>query len=285
SFAIRGAAPDRSADSGRVFGIDPIHVKRDVIAGGAAPGHAERFLHDGAHAALVDVAHGEDFDSGFADVFFFKVVDVADADEHAILRPHFGREIVDLAKLNGRKSHKRGERHAVHVAARRRVGRVHVGVSVDPEQPDFLVLAAVELGHARHRAHCNRVIAAEDERNLAGFERLQYQFGALGAGGGDFLEVFGIGRACFFLLGNGDGNVAGILDNVPDGFKARFQSGNANGGGTHVNPAAGLAKVKRNTDHANVARGDAAVGRAALWHSELSVVSSQLDQFALSKTY
>jgi len=83
----------------------------------------------------------------FADVFFFKVVDVADADEHAILRPHFGREVVDLAEFEGRKSHERGERHAVDVAARGRVGSIHVGVSVDPEQSDFLVLAAVELGH------------------------------------------------------------------------------------------------------------------------------------------
>src|SRR5208337_5219743 len=77
-FAISRSAPDRSADAGRVFGIDPIHVERDVIAGGAASGHAESFLHNGAHAAFIDVAHGEDFDSGFADVFFFEVVDVAD---------------------------------------------------------------------------------------------------------------------------------------------------------------------------------------------------------------
>jgi len=120
------------------------------------------------------------------------------------------------------------------------------------------------------------VIASKNERNLPGFERLQYHIGALGAGSGDLLEVFEISRACFFLLGDGDGNVAGILDNVPDGLKARFQSGNPNGGRTHVNPAAGLAKVKRNTDHADVARRDAAVGRAALSHRmRFSVPGSQ----------
>src|SRR5208337_3408841 len=84
-FAIRGAAPDRSADAGRVVGIDPVHVERDVIAGGAASSHAKRFFHDGAHAPFVNVAHGEDFDSGLADVFLFKVVHVADTHEHAIL--------------------------------------------------------------------------------------------------------------------------------------------------------------------------------------------------------
>src|ERR1035437_387247 len=112
-FAIGGAAPDRSADAGRVFGIDPIHVERDVIAGGAASGHAERFLHDRAHAAFVDVAHGEDFDSGLADVFFFKVVDIADADEHAIFRLHFGREVVNGAGLEGGKPQEGGGGHTV----------------------------------------------------------------------------------------------------------------------------------------------------------------------------
>src|SRR6266849_5926602 len=131
-FAIGGAAPDRSANAGRVFRIDPIHIERDVIAGGAAAGHAESFFHHGAHAAFVDVAHGEDFDAGFADVFFFKVIDVADADEHAIFRLYFGREVVDVAEFDGRKAHERGERHAVDVAAGGRVGGVHVGVSVDP---------------------------------------------------------------------------------------------------------------------------------------------------------
>ncbi len=162
----------------------------------------------------------------------------------------------------------------MHVAAGRRVGRVHVGVGVDPEEADFLVLAAVELGDAGHRAGGDRVIAAEDERNFAGFERLQHQVGALGAGGGDFLEVLGVGCAFFFLLGDGDGDVAGVFDNVADGFEARFESGDADGGRTHVNAAAGLAEVERNADHADLAWGDAAERRVALRPS-VSVLSSQ----------
>src|SRR6266478_6091932 len=259
-FAIRGAAPDRSADAGRVFGIDPVHVEGDVIAGGAAPGHAEGFLHHGPHAAFVDVAHGENFDSGFADVFFFKAVHVADADEHTIFRLYFGREVVDVAEFDRRKAHDRRERHAVDVAAGRRVGSIHVGVGVDPEEADFLALAAVELGHARHGTRRDGVIAAEDERNFAGFERLQYQIGALYTCGSDFLEVFRVGRAFFFLFWDGDGDVAGVFDNVSDGFETRFESSDADGGRTHVNAAAGLAEVKRNTDHSDLAWSDVAEG-------------------------
>ena len=122
------------------------------------------------------------------------------------------------------------------------------------------------------------MIAAENQRNFAGFERLQHQVGALGAGGGDFLQVFGVGCAFFFLLGNGDRDVARVFDDVPDGFEARFQSGDADRRRTHVHAAARLPKVKRNADHANLARSDVAECRASLRHrssSQFSVLSSQ----------
>ena len=111
------------------------------------------------------------------------------------------------------------------------------------------------------------MIAAEDERNFAGFERLQYQVGALGAGGGNLPEILGAGRAFFFLLGDGYGDVAGVFDQMPDGFETGFESGDADGGRTHINAAAGLSEIKRHTDHADLARGDVAVGRAALGHT------------------
>ena len=44
------------------------------------------------------------------------------------------------------------------------------------------LLAAVKLGDAGHRAGRNRVIAAEDERNLRRLQRLDDQLGFLRAG-------------------------------------------------------------------------------------------------------
>src|ERR1700689_142546 len=63
-LAVGGAAAYGSAHSGGVLGIDPVHVEGNVVAGRAASGHAEGFFHDCAHAALVNVAHGEDADAG-----------------------------------------------------------------------------------------------------------------------------------------------------------------------------------------------------------------------------
>src|SRR5277367_5875182 len=89
-LAVGGASAYGSADAGGVFGIDPVHVKRDVIAGGAASGGAQSFFHHGAHAAFIDVAHGVDLaDAGATDVFFLGGVDVAHADEDGV----FGRDL------------------------------------------------------------------------------------------------------------------------------------------------------------------------------------------------
>ena len=145
AFAIGGAAPDGRADAGRVFGIDPVQIERDVIADGAASGQAQRLFHHRAHATLVDVAHGEDVHAGAANVLALVFVHVADADQHTIFRPHLGTEAIHVAEWRVEQPHDGTERHAMNVAAGRGFGRVDVAVGVDPQQPDALVLATVKL--------------------------------------------------------------------------------------------------------------------------------------------
>src|SRR5262245_61613592 len=124
SFAICGAAPHRCAHAGSVFGIDPVHVEGDVIAGRAASGHAEGFFHDGAHTTLVDIAHGEDFYTRTANVFLLVRVDIANAYQHAILRPHLRREIENVPEFGWPQAHDGRKRHPVHVSAGRGFGSV-----------------------------------------------------------------------------------------------------------------------------------------------------------------
>src|SRR6266496_6754245 len=95
-FAISGAASDWSADTGRIFRINPIHVERNVVPGGAASGNTQSFFHHGSHAALVDSAHGKNVNPRPAHIFFFYRVDVADADQHTVLRRYLGREIENI---------------------------------------------------------------------------------------------------------------------------------------------------------------------------------------------
>src|SRR5262249_31784338 len=93
-LAITGAAANRRADAGGILRIDPIHVERDVITGCATAGHAQRFFDHGAHAALVNIAHGVNLDTGLANVFLLAAIDVAYAHQHAVLRLDLGRETV-----------------------------------------------------------------------------------------------------------------------------------------------------------------------------------------------
>src|SRR5437588_7112463 len=65
-FAIAGATAHGCPYTGSVFGVDPIHVERDVITGGAASGDAEGFFDNDPHATLVDIAHGVDFNPDVA---------------------------------------------------------------------------------------------------------------------------------------------------------------------------------------------------------------------------
>src|SRR5215472_10036162 len=84
-------------------------------------------------------------------MFSFVGIHVANTNEHAILRPHLGRKVVNVSQFRRPQAHDRGQRHAVHVAAGRGFGGIHVAVRVDPEQPDFVVLAPVKLSYARYR--------------------------------------------------------------------------------------------------------------------------------------
>ena len=144
------------------------------------------------------------------------------------------------------------QRHAVDIAAGRGLGRVHVAVGVNPDQSDLLVLAAIKLGHACHRSRRHRVVSAQHQRNFAGFQRLQDQFGMLGAGGGDFLQILRMGSALLLLFGDRDGNIAAVFDDVADGLETGFEPGDTNRGRAHVHAAAGLAQIERDSDHPNL---------------------------------
>ena len=73
----------------------------------------------------------------------------------------------------------------MHVAAGRGFGGIDVGVGVDPDQADGLILAAVELGDAGNRPGCHGMVPAKRQRNFSGLERLDHEFRMFRASGGD----------------------------------------------------------------------------------------------------
>ena len=137
-------------------------------------------------------------------IFLFHRVNVAHAHQHAILRLHLGGKIEDVCQFRRPQPQQRGQRHAMHVSAGRRVRRVDVGVRVDPDQAHLLILPAVKFGDARHRSGGHGMISAQRQRNLSRLQRLDHQFRMLGAGRGNLLQIFGVRVAFFFLFRNRD---------------------------------------------------------------------------------
>ena len=132
-----------------------------MVTSGVASGEAQRLFHDGAHAALIDVAHGKNLDAGFADVLFFRGVNVSRTHQYAIFGCNFGREIENISEFRWTKPDKRGQRHAVHISTGRSFRSIHVGVGVNPDEADLFILTPFEFGNACHGAGCHRMVAAQ----------------------------------------------------------------------------------------------------------------------------
>ena len=88
--------------------------------------------------------------------------------------------------------------------------------------------------HARHRSRSHGMVSAENKRKFAGLQRLQDHVCMFGAGGGDFLQIFGPWIALFLLLGDGDGNITAVFHHVPKRLQTGLQSGHADSGRAHI---------------------------------------------------
>ena len=62
--------------------------------------------------------------------------------------------------------------------------------------------------------------------------------------------------AFFFLFGNGDRDVAAVIDFMAESFEASFESRDPDSGWPHIDAAAGLAEVERDSDYTDLFAGD-----------------------------
>ena len=99
------------------------------------------------------------------------------------------------------------------------------------------------------------MVAAEQQRRHALFQRLDDGLGGARAGIGNLLEVAGVFIAGGLGFGNLDADVAAVGDLVAKRLKTRLKAGDAHCRGAHVYAAAAGAQVERNADDADAARG------------------------------
>jgi hypothetical protein len=250
-LAVVEPALDGGADAGGNRRIADVEVERHVDAGGAASGDRQRLLHDRRDPLAIDVLHREYVHARVPHLLLLHVVQVADTDEHGLLRDDFGREVADAGQFRRLRPQQRGQRHPVHVAARRRRGGVHVAVGVHPEQAERLVLSPGEFGGRADRTRREAVIPAEHERDPPFLERAQRRFVQLLADARDLADVALVRVARGFHLRNRRGDVPPFHDGVAERLQFLVQAGDAQRGGPHVHPAPVPAEIERHPDDVN----------------------------------
>src|SRR5262245_17182296 len=139
-FAIVRSAADRSSHAGRFIRIEEIRVQRRGES--VSPAHDDRycFVENSADSAFIDFFHCEDTYAGSLHQFAFQRIHFANSQHDDVFRPQFWSEVEDMSQLFGAVAEKGGHRHSVNVAARRNLGRVHIGVRVEPDEAELFVV-------------------------------------------------------------------------------------------------------------------------------------------------
>ena len=223
-------------------------------ARGPVEGAVQGFVDDGRDAAPVHLLHRVDAHPERRHHRRLGRVDAAGPDHHDVGRRQPGgsrRESADARQRLRPLPHDRGQRHAVEVAARRGLGGVGVGVSVDPQQPDPIAgaLFARRRRHPRDRPHRHRVIAAEDHRQPSREPDPAHHLGERLEDPRDLLEVAGalVSRAGE-RLDHGGGEVALVDDLAPQAPDLLDEAGVAHRRRSHVDAPAAGAEVERDPD-------------------------------------
>ena len=139
------------------------------------PDMRQRHLHDPPDAVPVDVVHAESLDAVVAQDLLLAAVHVAQANVHELGEADAlvgAQPAEDVGARLGGQAGQEGDGHAVHVAGLGCLGRVDVGVRVDPDDGEVapVVPLADGLRRAADGADRDRVVAAQrqDEASLRG---------------------------------------------------------------------------------------------------------------------
>src|SRR5439155_16240849 len=242
-------AAHRSAYAGRLRRVPHVHVKRYDEPRRPFGGESQALFHHPAHSLLVHLAHGEYIDARLLHHAALARVEIPHADQHALLRLELWRVAENPGQRLRSVSEGGREGHAVHVPAGAGLGRVHVGVGVNPDAAHGLVAVAVKLGDAGDRADRNRVIAAQRHGKEPRLERLVNAVRDFLARLLDFLQVLGALVAKVLLLGELDVNVARVLHLMAQVLDGRVQPRRAYRRRPHVHAAPLLPEVQRHAQN------------------------------------
>ena len=212
-------------------------------------GQRDRFLGDRRDAAPIDVLHREDVNAGAAHGGLLALVEVADADEHGLRRPHLRREAAD------------GRRARAGVPPRSAASGIPCtlplsvvsGVFMSPcastqIRPSGLPCCRANADGGGDRTGGDAVIAAEHDRQAVALEHGERALVERAADGGDLRQILLLRIARVDGLLRRRIDVAVVAHLVAERAQPIGNSGNAHRRRPHVDAATAAAQIERSAD-------------------------------------
>lgn len=146
------------------------------------------------------MAHVDAIDAMGAQPRALAGIERAGAEQMDVLRPHrIERPVLAEDRRQHRIAREKGQRHAVQIAGRRGLGRVVVGMGIEPQHRELLPALGAAPRDPADAAHGNRMVAADEDRHAARVGR-RHRMGAVmdpPGPAGDLGEMLaGCGRLC-----------------------------------------------------------------------------------------
>ena len=238
--------------------VESVHVQAQVHPCGSVERPVNGLVRDGGEAAAIHLFHGVDPHSQFRHHAGFSLVHASDSDQSDVLRVQPGRprsESADLGKSIRAATEEGGHRHAVQVAARRRLRGVGVGVRIHPDEPQTLGPSAgprcgvTASGHSGNRPDGHGMVASEDERQSPAPPDVPDPPGEVPEHPNHFVQVAGalLSRAGERLRHRRI-EIPGVLYRMSESLQARGDPRPAHGRRPHVHPPATSPQIQRHTD-------------------------------------
>jgi CheY-like chemotaxis protein len=210
-------------------------IARDVV---------ERLAQRRLHAGPVEIAHRHDVRVEPGQQLPLARIQRAHAHERHPRRLDRGQPIRVALELGAGEAHRRGQRHPVDVAARRRLGAVHVSVRVEPQHP----AGPTGASQPAERAERDGVVAAEHQRQVPVLHSSGDEAGDALARGLDLAEIAHTLVAHGDRLGHGRLDVAEIDVAQAELCDPVVEACIPNGRRAHVHPAAPGPEIETGAD-------------------------------------
>jgi hypothetical protein len=193
--------------------------------------------------------HREGSDAGLSNAPALHRINIPQPDQDDVPRIDLRSIAEDLRQFPRALADTTGQRHPVHIPARARIRRIHVGMRINPDDADSLLPLFPSLCNSGHGTGRHRMITAQNKRKALVENSAVNHICEGAADGSNLIQVLGARGTRRRALGLLHKHIAKVLNRVAERSNMRPQSGEPHGRRPHINAAPARAQVKRHTEN------------------------------------